>query len=826
MKKIYLSYIVCSLLILASVLPVHGQKLESNSLVTGVCYAGNKVNRIYIPPPENFFKKSLTKGGGSVKFYYSGFPAAAITAMEYAASILESVLPPETDVTIFATWAKIAKSGVLANSSITSYATGSYIDALDPYAFYPVALAEKIYGNSLNTDSEGDITLTVNSSISWYLGTNGITPITKYDLVTVVLHEICHGLGFFDTMSAGTTTGTYGSSSVPFIYDKFIENLKGKKLTDTLLFDNPSEALRSELISGKLYFNGPLLMNYTSNKRAKIYAPSTFDSGSSICHLDEDSTLQKNSLMTPYIDLGEAIHDPGNFTMSILGDLGWINTRIIHSTPKSSEEHLAEILLSATIKSDTAYNHEKVGLVFSYDNFLSLDTVYLTSPQSNNYYNAAIPIPSYDTELEYYFFVRDCFNRLYKSPSRIGDPYYRIYIGTDTVKPEISHSPAGFFLETIDTIKFEAQVTDNINIDTVFVEYKVNDYDSPGYIGLIRDAKGGYKNSIDAKILALEGGDFLKYRIFAYDSALVPNMSVAPRNGYFSVPVEKVGRVVNSYASDFSDAVPDFMNYGFEIIRPAGFSNYGLHTKHPYESPEESGDSIGYIAMLRYPVKFDPTGMMISFNEVVLVEPGEEGSVFGSSGFYDYVIVEGSSDFGKSWFKLVDGYDSRFVASWDSAYNSLMDGQNSIFVGKESMLKTHTIFPKASSQISIGDTMLIRFRLFSDPYANGWGWMIENLQISPIVDAIEDIYNYYEKDIIYPNPGRGLIKIRHDQAPSETGKPLHFKIFNSAGICITDSDISGDSDALVDISGCPTGIYFILLYHDEGIRTIKYCLVK
>ena len=34
-------------------------------------------------------------------------------------------------------------------------------------------------------------------------------------------------------------------------------------------------------------------------------------------------------LMTPFIDFGEAIHDPGKLTMSMLGDLGWINTRII-----------------------------------------------------------------------------------------------------------------------------------------------------------------------------------------------------------------------------------------------------------------------------------------------------------------------------------------------------------------------------------------------------------------------------------------------------------------------------------------------------------------
>ena len=53
------------------------------------------------------------------------------------------------------------------------------------------------------------------------------------------------------------------------------------------------------------------------------------------------------------------------------------------------------------------------------------------------------------------------------------------------------------------------------------------------------------------------------------------------------------------------------------------------------------------------------SGMIISYNELVLVEPGETGSLFGSSGFYDYVILEASKDFGKTWFNLIDGYDSR-----------------------------------------------------------------------------------------------------------------------------------------------------------------------
>ena len=400
------NFIYIFLLLILSVFSLYGQKIERNSSVTGVCLAGNKVKRIYIPPPDNFLKKSFSKGSASVTFYYSGFSTAAKVPMEYAASILESVLPPGTKVTILATYAKISTSGVLANSSITGYSIGSYIGALDPSVYYPVALAEKIYGDSLNSNIEGDITLTVNNSINWYFGTDGNTPSTKYDLVTVVLHELCHGLGFYDSFSTSTTSGSYGISSVPFIYDTFIENLSEKKLTDTLQFNNSSAALRSALTSGRLYFNGPLLMNYTSGKRAKVYAPSIYESGSSVSHLDEDSTSQVNSLMTPYIDRGEAIHNPGDFTMSILGDLGWINTKITHKAPGSTEENLSSIELSVTVKSDTVYNHNKVGIVYSYDNFHSNDTIYMSSPGADAFYTTSVTIPSYNTELKYFFLCK------------------------------------------------------------------------------------------------------------------------------------------------------------------------------------------------------------------------------------------------------------------------------------------------------------------------------------------------------------------------------------------------------------------------------------
>jgi hypothetical protein len=819
MKKELLYLIFLSSLTL--VLPLDGQDLISNSSVTGVCYAGKKINRIFIPPPKEFFRKSATKGGGSITIYYTGFPSQAEAAVEYARTILESMLPPDTKLTILASWEKITTAGVLGNSVITGYAPGWGIDALDPMAMFPVALAEKIAGESLNSDQEGDLELRINSSINWYLGTDGQTPVQKYDLVTVVLHEICHGLGFFDSMSTDGTMGYYGSGSIPMIYDTFVENLNGKKLTDTLVFPNPSAKLRAELIGGQLYFNGPLLKKY-SGSRAKLWAPAVWDAGSSVSHLDEQ-TPYPDALMTPYIDLGEAIHDPGQLTFSILGDLGWINTRIIHKSAGDTEKHLTEVELSIRIKSDTLYNRDKVGVVYSFNDFHSSDTLYLISPASDDAFKTTISVPGYDTDFQYYFFVSDCFSRLYRSPSLYNKLRYRMYIGTDTVKPVITHTPVGHYLETVDSIKFEVTAKDNLGIDSVYLEYKVNQ-GTLKYIGLNAWKNDIYNGSILARSLNLNGGDSISYRIFASDSAKAANIAVLPKNGYFVVHIEDIGTILNSYATDFKNAAPDFLNEGFSIMKPDGFSKYGLHTKHPYESPEDNSASIEYTAMLRHPIKFSESGLLINFNEVVLVEPGEPGSVFGSPDFYDYVIVEGSKNYGKSWFKLCDGYDSRWASSWETAYNSSIVGQNSTYTGTESMLLKHTIYCRQSDNISTGDTLLLRFRLFSDPFANGWGWLIEDLKINPLVDAVENLNTGQLK--VYPNPGSGVIRLSTGKDVLYDSKPIRYIIYNSAGIAIVNNRISGESEPLINISGYPAGIYVFVLYTDDGITTIKYSLIK
>jgi hypothetical protein len=140
------------------------------------------------------------------------------------------------------------------------------------------------------------------------------------------------------------------------------------------------------------------------------------------------------------------------------------------------------------------------------------------------------------------------------------------------------------------------------------------------------------------------------------------------------------------------------------------------------------------------------------------------------------------------------------------------------------MLQKHTLLCRPSANISAGDTLLLRFRLFSDPFANGWGWVIQDLKINPLVDALPETAR--RKITVYPNPGEGLINISIDDLAQQNSKPVPYRIFNTSGICLINSVTSGTSETIVDISEYPAGLYIIILYLDDGIQSVKYSLTK
>jgi hypothetical protein len=248
------------------------------------------------------------------------FPENAKAALAAAAAIWSNTLQSSVPIRIEACWASLSSSSILGYSGGGS-ARINFSGAPRLNTWYDSSLANALQGSG----SGGiDDHITLNSNFAWYLGTDSNPPSGQMDLVTVAAHEIAHGLNFSGSATYSTGIGQFGggSPSYPFIYDTFMEDSGGTKLTT---YANPSAALGSLLTSGSLWFDGTNANAANGGARVQIYAPGTWLGGSSYAHLDYGTFAGTiNSLMVYMLGYGSANHNPGPVTRGILKDMGWV----------------------------------------------------------------------------------------------------------------------------------------------------------------------------------------------------------------------------------------------------------------------------------------------------------------------------------------------------------------------------------------------------------------------------------------------------------------------------------------------------------------------
>lgn len=265
----------------------------------------------------------LPAGGGSWGDNCITWPDQPKAAFTYAASLWASQLQSPVPITIDACWANNLSSGVLGHGGSRNFFR-DFSGAPVSNTWYPVASANALHGSDLDP-AQSDIYIGYSSTFNWYFGTDGNTPSNQYDFVSVVLHELAHGLGFLGSMQVSNGQGSWGSGSgLSFVYDRFTENGSGQKLIDTTLFPNPSGVLATQLQSNDIYFNGANANAANGGARVPLYAPSTWQAGSSYAHLAESYNGTSSALMTYSLSYGESIHNPGSVTLGLLKDVGWM----------------------------------------------------------------------------------------------------------------------------------------------------------------------------------------------------------------------------------------------------------------------------------------------------------------------------------------------------------------------------------------------------------------------------------------------------------------------------------------------------------------------
>ncbi len=299
---------------------------DSMPAVPVVCYLSEQNSFTEIPAQKFISASNRLAATSNIEVTYVDFPEQAKVPFEQAVAIWEKYLISTQTIRVKATWSKTMSNSVLAETGATRiYRSSTNIPNL-PYTnvWYPTPLAEALSGKELNS-GDFDMTVTLNGNINWYYGTDAKAQAGRYDMITVMLHEIAHGLGFSSSMSIinSDTQGQYGQSGSAYIFDIFMQDSKKVKLTNTGVYGNPSTDLKTSLTSNALYFG---LKNPTfANTLPRLYAPSPFKSGSSFSHFDESTYTvgTANSLMSPSVRAAEVNHNPGELLLNCLNEMGW-----------------------------------------------------------------------------------------------------------------------------------------------------------------------------------------------------------------------------------------------------------------------------------------------------------------------------------------------------------------------------------------------------------------------------------------------------------------------------------------------------------------------
>lgn len=266
--------------------------------------------------------------------------------------------------------------------------------------------------------------------------------------------------------------------------------------------------------------------------------------------------------------------------------------------------------------------------------------------------------------------------------------------------------------------------------------------------------------------------------------------------------------VISNYVNDFDQGQSDFARLGFNTYIAPGFDNAALHSPHPY-----FGNNQEYIAVFQKPILVDPNESILTFDEIVLVEPGDTED-FNSIFFYDFVTVEGTTDKGLTWTTL-EGYDSRYDQTWLQAYQQNRTGAPDLILNHGINLLEH---------FNAGDEVYLRFRLVSDPLVEGWGWMIDNLQLqSEMTTNTRDEVERFFAVKNFPNPFHGSTTLSYTLLERS---PVQVSLLNSGGqvvqVLLQEEQPAGEHHYSVNTSHLPAGIYYCRFQTGNQLRTLKW----
>ena len=279
----------------------------------GYIYASGKTVSVQSTPRSpsaNIEKKS------NFIVNFNTVPTVARGAVQAAIDVWSENFSSTVPVNVNISWGRASSYGILAAASAKNN-FANFPNAPDKTLYYAAALANALAGKDIDPTAP-ELEITITSDAPWYYGTDGKCPPKSYDLESVILHEMGHGLGFISGNYYDQYSG-YGRIDQPTPFDAYAQLPDGRRLADM-----PSPSIETgKALTSPLYWSGENAIKANNGIKPPLYAPSIYEPGSSISHLDERTFSQSgaNSVMTPNLDSGEVFHLPGSLLLAMIDDM-------------------------------------------------------------------------------------------------------------------------------------------------------------------------------------------------------------------------------------------------------------------------------------------------------------------------------------------------------------------------------------------------------------------------------------------------------------------------------------------------------------------------
>lgn len=329
----------------------------------------------------------LNKNGGFDGVDGASREAVFVAALQIWADILVSpvdiVVDAEFSSALFCTSNSATLGSAGPQSTYFSSGAETIGTGLQNNVWYATALINAYYGSDLFVGS-ADITSQFNSDLGdsdclstsgWYYGMDGNTPAGYIDFYEVVLHELGHGLGI---LSLVYSDGSYPNGTID-IFSTFLRDQDSA--TDWTSMASNATRAASMLDSGNLVWNGAEVTALAGDLSAgvnggyvQMYAPGSYESGSSVSHFD--TALTPNELMEPQYT-GDATYD---HSVALLKDIGWD----VVSAASANEQPVISSQVALDTDEDTALTLSLADLtVTDSDNSYPADFTLTVSAGSN-----------------------------------------------------------------------------------------------------------------------------------------------------------------------------------------------------------------------------------------------------------------------------------------------------------------------------------------------------------------------------------------------------------------------------------------------------------